>query len=244
MESELVELNRRLARLVADLENLTVRTPVGRKFVAVSAPTLVSHSYDEAVEAAIMVRERLFGSFGKDEPSSASFPVRSLLLARGAPAQRLGTALSQLLHLLAFPIDRHNEDNARRPAGPNDTLRWNDVDEEELFDALRSTQRALAEQQSSMPGGGRPKTGLEGGGFYSSADLALRHHVNPESLRKRLDRWRPGQLGDGVIENTERAANQPRFLYSEEAVLPLILALKSASDGTSERRPTEGNPTS
>jgi transposase-like protein len=65
------------------------------------------------------------------------------------------------------------------------------------------------------------------GGYFSHSALAKRHGVDSESLRKRLDRWRKGRL-DGFTEQTERGPRDPKFIYIEAVVLPVIQKLKQS----------------
>jgi hypothetical protein len=72
--------------------------------------------------------------------------------------------------------------------------------------------------------------------MISSADLALKYHVDPEALRKRLGRWRRSR-DDGYVEVSNLRPQEPKFLYDEEAVMPVIEDLKAS--GTSATRPAE-----
>ena len=74
-------------------------------------------------------------------------------------------------------------------------------------------------------------------GYFSAADLAAKHQVNAEALRKRLERWRLKSPGGPFIEDVERKSKEPGFLYAELDVLPLIESLKKASDSASGKRP-------
>ncbi len=69
-----------------------------------------------------------------------------------------------------------------------------------------------------------------GSARLSPSDLAQRYGVNAEALRKRLDRWR--YVHDaGYAEVSNAARNEPKYLYDESAVLPVIEALKSKPAG-------------
>jgi hypothetical protein len=83
------------------------------------------------------------------------------------------------------------------------------------------------------------------GGYYSVADLAGMAGVDPEALRKRLDRWRRKNPGGEFIQNTERRSREPGYLYSRDAVIPVIEALKTCigtSGIASAKRPAKENP--
>jgi hypothetical protein len=69
------------------------------------------------------------------------------------------------------------------------------------------------------------------GGLSSPRDLARKHGVDPEALRKRLERFRlMHDVGSAEVHN--RRPNEPKFLYDEAAVLPVIYQLQSV-----DRRP-------
>ena len=55
----------------------------------------------------------------------------------------------------------------------------------------------------------------------SSRDLAEKHKINHEALRKRLERWR-FEHDSGYIEVSNPRRNEPRYLYDETAVMPVI----------------------
>ncbi len=74
-------------------------------------------------------------------------------------------------------------------------------------------------------------------GHFSVSDLATRHKVNAEALRKRLDRWRSGQPDGAFIENSEAKSREAKYLYSEQAVMPVIESMKSTSGTASGERP-------
>jgi len=66
-------------------------------------------------------------------------------------------------------------------------------------------------------------------GFFSCGDLAAKHKVGAEPLRKRLDRFRRDNA-NGWKENSNNAVNEARFLFQERAVKDIIIKLKTASD--------------
>ncbi|MGD9645073.1 MAG: hypothetical protein AB7U73_05130 [Pirellulales bacterium] len=67
------------------------------------------------------------------------------------------------------------------------------------------------------------------GTFLDVSSLAKRHDVNPAALRGRLDRWR-AEHDAGFREVTNRKPKEPKYLYLESAVLPLIQELKSKAN--------------
>jgi len=64
-------------------------------------------------------------------------------------------------------------------------------------------------------------------GLMSATELARKHGVNPEALRKRLERWRRQQDG-GWVQVVDRRVRGPKYLYDEGAVQTIIAALKKA----------------
>ena len=71
----------------------------------------------------------------------------------------------------------------------------------------------------------------------SPRELAHKYSVNCDQLRKRLDRWRY-EHDAGYVEVSNPARNEPKYLYDESAVLPVIEAIKAKSDGG--KRATDG----
>ena len=76
-----------------------------------------------------------------------------------------------------------------------------------------------------------------GGGKLTPSDLAHKYDVPLAPLRKRLDRWRyEHDTGYSEVHNPKR--NEPRYLYDESAVMPVIDALKANAAG--RKRATDG----
>jgi hypothetical protein len=65
----------------------------------------------------------------------------------------------------------------------------------------------------------------------SPAELAKKHDVPHDRLRKRLDRWRY-EHDSGYVEVSNAARNEPRYLYDESAVMSVISGLKAKPPGT------------
>ncbi len=75
-----------------------------------------------------------------------------------------------------------------------------------------------------------------GEGFMSSTQLAERHGLNPENLRKRLDRYR-GKCSldsDLFVESQDRGNRKPKYLYDPQRVDHIIQDMKAK---TSAKRP-------
>jgi len=71
---------------------------------------------------------------------------------------------------------------------------------------------------------------LDPDAFLCATDLAKRTGKAPDALRKRLDRWRKQHPEDtGWIENQDRRANQPAYLYSVGAVRHVVEAAPASN---------------
>jgi hypothetical protein len=95
--------------------------------------------------------------------------------------------------------------------------------------------RALVVREAFRCDAERPRP--TGGGRGTSRELAEKHGVDPEKLRKRLDTWRQTHH-DAFIETESagRRPRDPRFLYDEEAVMPVILALQNSGGETAAKK--------
>jgi len=70
--------------------------------------------------------------------------------------------------------------------------------------------------------------------YLTHIEIARMHEVNSESLRKRLDRFRLSNFDDWhEVNNPKR--NEPKYLYSYEAVKKIALSLKASGDSSAER---------
>ena len=78
----------------------------------------------------------------------------------------------------------------------------------------------------SPPSPPPPEPQAAGNAKMSSRDLADKYKVNHAALRGRLDRWRcEHDAGYSEVSNPKR--NEPKYLYDESAVTPIIDALKA-----------------
>lgn len=93
----------------------------------------------------------------------------------------------------------------------------------EFETAVEAAARFLQGQPS-----GQPREGAGAKGYLSCSDLAEKHNLNAEALRKRLSRWRKNN-GDGWVENSEGGSRKPTVLFQESAVETVISKLKKAS---------------
>jgi len=106
-----------------------------------------------------------------------------------------------------------------------------------------TVSNAVDATQGKPDDGGEKKpveTGHKGIARYmSSADLARHHGVDPEALRKRLDRHRAKYALDSdlFVESQDRGRNKPKYLYDAEKVLPIIQELKR--QGASVKHPSK-----
>jgi hypothetical protein len=79
-----------------------------------------------------------------------------------------------------------------------------------------------AAEPSAATGAGKAK--------LSPRELADKYGVGSAALRGRLDRWRY-EHDAGYVEVSNPKRNEPKYLYDESAVMPLIEALKAKSVG-------------
>ena len=90
--------------------------------------------------------------------------------------------------------------------------------------------RELAFVWKSEAGEGKTPPAEEIQARLSPRELAEKYSVPYGSLRKRLDRWRYDH-DTGFIEVSNAAKNEPKFLYDESAVKPVIESLNVKSAG-------------
>jgi hypothetical protein len=74
----------------------------------------------------------------------------------------------------------------------------------------------------------------EATGKLSPRELADKHGVNLDALNKRLERWRY-EHDAGYSEVTNSRRNEPKYLYDEMAVMPVIADLKNKKPATAKR---------
>jgi len=81
-------------------------------------------------------------------------------------------------------------------------------------------------------------SGNSGFGWMNARALAEKHGLNPEVLRKRLDRLRAKHPldTDFFVESQDRGMNKPKFLYNEQKVMRIIESIKKKQ--ASARRPS------
>ena len=108
--------------------------------------------------------------------------------------------------------------------------RWAVRDLARLFDVhvlvTASGRSALA--RSRLHAVPAPNVASSTAGRYSARELAERHKVDAQALRKRLERWRKQHPpSSDFAEHDSPRKNQPRFLYCEDAVTHLIEDLKT-----------------
>ena len=109
----------------------------------------------------------------------------------------------------------------------------------EVAKAWREAQPQAVPEPQGAPGG--PQTAAPVPDTVSAKlspnDPARKHGVSLGPLRKRLDRWRDEHDAE-YSEVHNRKRTEPRFLYDESAVMPVIEALKAKSVG--QERATDG----
>lgn len=83
--------------------------------------------------------------------------------------------------------------------------------------------------------------GLDENALYSCIDLARLFDVDQEALRKRLERYRKTNLGDGWKEQTNDSRREPKYSYRLKAVRPILDELRASSrPPASIKRPSNG----
>jgi len=139
-------------------------------------------------------------------------------------------AVEELLQdgsLAALRMSRQNEDGQPiEKRGPlDDVMLYASRDDlAEFIDALAAASSAPPTANSTET---RP--------MLSAPDLAAKHGVPKNALRKRLERWRLNQ-DSGWIENGDPCLGEPTYLYSESAVLPIIDALRASATRPSRKK--------
>ncbi len=101
----------------------------------------------------------------------------------------------------------------------------------------RDDHRPFAHRKTESPSATIEDPPRKVSGMMSIRDLAEKHRVDQQILRKALERWRLNH-DDGYSEVTTRRQNEPRFLFEESAILPVIDGIKRRTE-TSHERPTE-----
>jgi hypothetical protein len=98
-------------------------------------------------------------------------------------------------------------------------------------DFVLATARTTLSQAEAVGTGGESDAATDTPtqvGYYSALELAKKHHLLYEPVRKRLERWRRSKIpGTDFIDNRERARNKAKYVYKEAVVLPLIQDLKT-----------------
>ncbi len=107
-------------------------------------------------------------------------------------------------------------------------------------DALATWQNSrndnVSQETTQQPDKGGEGTGNEEppqgitGAKMSPRELANKHDIDNEALRKRLDRWRYDH-DTGYVEVSNPTPREPKYLYDESAVMPVIDAMKAKSAG-------------
>lgn len=131
----------------------------------------------------------------------------------------------------------------KRETGTNDHKKYLHVELTGLGDRTVREQRLAAKvggaQHDTSASARHSRNPPNDDVWLGSTEIAEREGVDPERLRKRLERRRAGdhncyrEIGDG-----ERKRREPKYLYHVRAVRPIIEKLKT-SDETSADRPAK-----
>jgi hypothetical protein len=150
------------------------------------------------------------------------------LVGRGIPAATAGDAVDwaggrELLRRVSAP--------GKYPVVLRDTITLRKVGNGEYAGFLGKAPTAATATAANEPpmDGGKAK--------MSHYDLAKKYRVDGEALRKRLDRWRY-EHDTGYSEVSNAARNEPKYLYDESSVMPVIEDLKAKP--VRRKRATDG----
>lgn len=122
----------------------------------------------------------------------------------------------------------------------------------ELTDHLGGSHRFASDRPPEFTSRQAPPSAItkETKAYISAEEIAAISDVDPDRLRKRLERWRPTHDGQW-IEVTDRGPRQPKYLYLHGPVQEVIDDLRmskrsrdKASGEVSDQRPTTSEPRS
>jgi hypothetical protein len=94
----------------------------------------------------------------------------------------------------------------------------------------------LAKAASSGTSSPQPE-GLDDNAWYTYDRLAVAFGVGKDALRKRLDRYRKSNLGDGWKEQTDRRPREPKYHYRLRTVRGIIEELRASSERPAKKHP-------
>ena len=170
-------------------------------------------------------------------------PIAAFLAAVDAEIERSGS--SRAAAILQVARDEPELVRAYHEAHPSPKERKERDEAAATLLALRNAEAAERDSQAiprmrmaeviqavihdMMPAHPKPEVRIIAGRM-SARELASKYDVDPVALRSRLDRWRRDHDA-GYIESTDPARNEPKYLYDESAVMPIIDALKTSATG-------------
>jgi hypothetical protein len=94
-------------------------------------------------------------------------------------------------------------------------------------DWLHAGQSPADKGADGQKAGTRSDHAIEASGRMSAREIAEKHGLDLEKLRRRLERWRCS-APTGWFEDEDPIRHQPRYFYDETAVLGVIQEMKAA----------------
>jgi len=186
-----------------------------------------------------------YGDFLAATPDRAVLSVKHACLPAAAriiskECERRGWDSSSIMLVTDFRnglFSRHPETIPHSsPWPPHDFVTQNpslpDYRQSQILEAERLLTRLKAQPaEDHVPANGTAsKLAQPGSAKMSPRELATKYGINAEALRKRLDHWRYDHDA-GYVEVSNAARNEPRYLYDESAVMPIIDALRAKAAG-------------
>ncbi len=191
-----------------------------------------------ALSSSGAVTELVQGRLWRLGRSAFGSRTRDVFLARGASWSDGTDALSEVPRSPALPplvlvtgtVPKHSPpvDEPMHIVPLTDVARLNGarltVDRDAITTTLSAGSVGAAETVNASP--------LDDDGWYASSRIANAYDISADALRKRLQRFRHGNM-DGWKDNDDRRRNEPKHLYQLKAVMPVVNALRASA-----RRPT------
>jgi hypothetical protein len=103
-----------------------------------------------------------------------------------------------------------------------------------IWPTVRGALRRRNREKAHAPAKVEPTT--DDAGRFSAAEIAAKYDLPHDATRKALERWRADD-GEGVIDNLDQGAKEPRYLYPLSApVVAIITALQKRQTRNAIRR--------
>lgn len=140
-----VELLQALKRFIRAAEAFTLPKDGGRTFLVRYAEKALSDAYDEFMPLALGTEITAMKQFAVKSPETplGTVTVYTVPIGNGGLDPSLATVFELLVGPLAYPVGRHNEENAKRPGGPHQRFRFGDVITDRDWQQILAAERAL-----------------------------------------------------------------------------------------------------